>query len=71
MQHLTKTNILYNHQLGLRSKLSTETQLIEFTKDMLRGMTDGKQSDVAVMDLLKLSTKSLTPGYSINYTCME
>ena len=41
MQHLTKKNILYNHQHGFRSKLSTETQLIEFTKDMLRGMKDG------------------------------
>ena len=50
MQNLTKNNILYNHQHGFRSKLSIETQLIEFTKNMLRGMKDGKQSDVVVMD---------------------
>ena len=50
MQHLTKNNILYNHQHGLRSKLSTEIQLIEFTEHMLRGMKDGKLSDVVQMD---------------------
>ena len=49
MQHLTKKNILYNHQHGFRSKLSTETQLIKFIEDMLRGMKDGKQSDVVMM----------------------
>ena len=50
MQHLTKNNILYNHQHGCRSKLLTEIQLIEFTEDILRGMKDGKQSEVVVMD---------------------
>ena len=57
MQHLTKNNILYNHQHGFRSKLSTQTQLIEFNKDMLRGMKDGKQSDVVVMDFAKAFEK--------------
>ena len=53
MQHLTKNNILYN-QNGLRSKLSTETHLIEFSKDMWREMKGGKQSDVVVMAFAKL-----------------
>ena len=40
-----------------RSKLSTDTQLIAFTEDMLRGMKDAKQSDVFVMDLAKAFDK--------------
>ena len=43
MQHLTKNNILFNHQHGFRSKLSTETQLIQFTNDMLRGRKRGSR----------------------------
>ena len=57
MQHLTKNDILYNHQHGFRSKLSTETQLIEFTKDMLRGMRNRKQIDVVVIDFAKAFDK--------------
>ena len=53
MQHLTRNNILYNHEHGFRSKHSTQTQWIEFTEDMLRGMKDGKQIDVVVMDFAK------------------
>ena len=57
MQHLTKNNIQYNCQHGFRSKLSTETELIQFTEDMLRGMKDGKQSDVVVMGFAKAINK--------------
>ena len=57
MQHLTKNNILYNHQSGFNSKVSSEMQLIEFTKDMLRGIKDGKQSDVVMMDFAKAFNK--------------
>ena len=46
-----------SHQHGFRSKLATETQLIEFTEDMLRGMKNGKQSDVVVMDFAKAFNK--------------
>ena len=53
MQHFTQNNILYNHQHGFWSKLSAETQFIHFTKDMLRGIKDGNQSDVVVMDFAK------------------
>ena len=53
MQHLTKNNILYIHQHGFRSKLSTETQLIEIIEDMLKRMNNGKQSNVVVMDFTK------------------
>ena len=53
MEHLTNNDILQNHQCGFRFKLLTETQLIEFTEDMLRGMNDRKQSDVVVMDFAK------------------
>ena len=57
MKHLAKNNLLHNNQHGFRSKLSTETQLIEFTEDMLRGMKDGKQSDVVIMDFAKAFDK--------------
>ena len=53
IQHLTKNNILYNYQHAFRSKRSTETQLTEFTEDMLKRMKDGKQSDVCGCDGLR------------------
>ena len=57
VQYTLPGNILYNHQHECRSKLSTETQLIEFTKDMLRGMKGGKNSDGVVMDFTKAFDK--------------
>ena len=53
MTHYLPLLPLYNHQHEFRSKLSTETQLTEFTEDMLRGMKDEKKSDVVVMDFTK------------------
>ena len=67
MLHLTKNTIIpYNQQHGFRSKLSTETQLIAFTENMLIGMKDDKQSDVVVMDFGKDFN-----NISTTYTCME
>ena len=57
MKHLAEHNLLNNNQHGFRSKLSTETQLIEFANDMLSGMKDGNQSDVVVMDFAKAFDK--------------
>ncbi len=57
MDHLTKNNLLYDHQHGFRSKVSTETQLIEFQDDMQRNMKDGNQNDVIVMDFAKAFDK--------------
>ena len=40
MQHLIKHNILFNHEHGFNSELSTEMELVEFREDVLRGITD-------------------------------
>ena len=58
-------------QHGFRYKLSTEIQLIEFTKDMLRGMKDGKQSDVVVMNFAKAFDKVSDTRLFHKYKCME
>ena len=57
MTHLNRNNILFKNQHGFRSKLSCETQLIEFTSEMLATMQDRKQSDVIVMDFSKAFDK--------------
>ena len=56
MQQLTKNNILYNHAPAW-FQIQTETQLINFTEDMLRWRKDGEQSDVVVMDFTKAFDK--------------
>ena len=57
MSHLNKNNLLFDYQHGFRSKLSTETQLLEFTTNMINGMRDGKQNDVVIMDFAKAFDK--------------
>ena len=57
MNHLNSNKILYNKQHGFRSKLSCETQLIEFTSDLFRSLQDRKQMDVIVMDFSKAFDK--------------
>ena len=52
-----KYNILYNLQHCFRWKLSTETQLIRYTKYMLKGRKDGNHSNVNVMDITKVFDK--------------
>ena len=39
MKHLNTNHLLYDKQHGFRSKLSCETQLIEFTSDVLNSKT--------------------------------
>jgi len=46
-------NILYRQQHGFRSKLSCETQLIEFVNDIVSNIRTSDQTDVFVMDFLK------------------
>ena len=71
MQHLTKNNILSTISMASDPNSQQTKQLIEFTKDMLRGTKDRKQSDVVVMDFVKAFDKVFTPSYYTNYTCME
>ena len=57
MKHLNSTGQLYEKQHGFRSKLSCETQLIEFTEDALQIVQDRKQCDTIVMDFSKAFDK--------------
>jgi len=57
MNYLNKNNLLYEHQHGFRNKLSCETQLIEFTSDVLQVVQDRKQCDTIVMDFSKAFDK--------------
>ena len=57
MKHLNTNHLLYDKQHGFRSKLSCETQLIEYTADVLKTMQDRKQCDTIVMDFSKAFDK--------------
>ena len=57
MRHLNKNKLLYSKQHGFRSKVSCETQLIEYTSDVLQIVQDRKQCDTVVMDFSKAFDK--------------
>ena len=57
MGHLDRHNILYPFQHGFRSRLSCETQLLEFYHDLVGNCYDGHQTDVLVMDFSKAFDK--------------
>ena len=53
MSHLEKNNLLADCQHGFRSKRSCESQLLNFTQELLQGLASGQQYDVNVMDFSK------------------
>ena len=53
MKHAQSHNILYDLQHGFRSSVSCETQLIQFTHDLVTNMQSDAQTDVIVMDYSK------------------
>ena len=57
MAHASDQNILYPLQHGFRSKLSCETQLIEFVDNIVKNLQNGTQTDVIVMDFSKAFDK--------------
>lgn len=57
MAHLDRNNLLFQNQHGFRSRLSCETQLIEFTQDLFDTLNQGGQTDVVVMDFSKAFDK--------------
>ena len=57
MKHADKYNILYELQHGFRSKLSCETQLVEFINDVTKNLDNGKQTDCLIMDFSKAFDK--------------
>ena len=57
MQHLDQNNILHKKQHGFRSKLSCETQLLEFIQDLHVSREKNTPVDVIVMDFAKAFDK--------------
>ena len=57
MNHNDKHRILYEFQHGFRSKLSCETQLLEFYHDLCSNCYEGHQTDALVMDFSKAFDK--------------
>lgn len=57
MSHSRDNNVLYDLQHGFRDQRSCETQLLEFTSDITSNMTEGKQTDILVMDFSKAFDK--------------
>ena len=68
MNHLNLHDILSNAQHGFRSKRSCETQLLLTVHDFASGLNDKWM--LLFLTLLKLSTKSRTNIYVLNYTTM-
>ena len=57
MSHLDKNNLLFHNQNGFRSRVTCETQLIQFTQDLYATLNQGGQTDVIVMDFRKAFDK--------------
>ena len=53
MSHAQRHNQLYYLKHGFRSKLSCETQLVKFVRDLAENIYAGHQMDVVVMDFSK------------------
>lgn len=53
MSHLESINFFYAHQHGFRKLLSCETQLAEFTHDVLHEMDNNLQIDAIFLDFAK------------------
>ena len=57
MSHAQQHNILYAMRHGFRSKLSCETQIVEFVRDLSENMYDSHQTDVLIIDFSKAFDK--------------
>ena len=57
MAHLNSRNLLYDKHHGFRSERSCETQLLEFTDDVLKTLRNRKQCDTIIMDFSKVFDK--------------
>ena len=57
MKHAVRYNILSDIQHGFRSRRSCETQLIQFTHDLVSNLSNGTQTDVLIMDFAKAFDK--------------
>ena len=57
MDHLEEHNILTDAQHGFRCKRSCETQLIATIQELARGLSEGRQLDVILLDFAKAFDK--------------
>ena len=53
MRHLEDNTILNDNQHGFRKGQSRETQLLEFTEELMTNLEYGKQTDVLITDFSK------------------
>ena len=49
-KHLENHNLLYDLQHGFRERRSCKTQLIQLVEDLTRSLTNGKQTDIILLD---------------------
>ena len=69
MKYLNETNQLYDKQHEFRSKLSCETQLIEFTAYMLKVLQDREYCDTVVIEFSKAFDKVSHDGLLYKLDC--
>ena len=50
MTHLEENNLFTDTQHGFRTKRSCETQIMNFTQELVIGFADGQQYDVNMID---------------------
>ena len=65
MQHLDSNKILYGLQHGFRKNFSSDTQLLSLFKDL---SSNPSQTDLIIMDFVKLSIRSRIDVYNISST---
>ena len=53
MEHFEGNGLLSDPQRGFRHMGSCETQLLQFVDDLARGVCNGNQFDLAIMDFSK------------------
>ena len=56
-KHLNKHNVLYDLQHGFSEKRSCETQLIQLVDELDRGLSQGRQTDLILLDFSKAFDK--------------
>ena len=56
-KHFSRNNILYDLQHGFRERRSCETQLLQLIEDLAQNMTEGKQTDLILLDFSKAFNK--------------
>ena len=53
MNHLEDHGLLIDGQHGFRGKRSCETQLVNFTQELMKGLSEGQQYNINVIDFFE------------------